>query len=337
MLTSSLVIAATLLQGPATLGRSNDGFVVSDGTQKITVALGGVAIPAPAAVVFRKDDVYAVWDIDRGLSIRKGKRLVSTWLPELPLSARLFSEDEIKANRAKFAKGERKARATALAGATRVGSAAYFLVQWREKTADPWLEALVKVDLGDKKPIAELVGRFDALSVCRLPLGDELASGDEALMLVARQGDTWGIARFARDTRIFSFEVLGARLSRSTNIAARTVVIEETMQYGSTLLARVYLPNGTRRNLLEVRGSIRLIDNQDPLLAQVTDNNGMALINLDTGAEMRLPAQSRVNRTALGVIVSSPVDKPTSALLYDPTRWDRLGLWSAGPQVSGGR
>ena len=338
MLTSSLALIATLLQGPTTttLSRSGSAFVVNDGNQKFTVPLERAGTKPSTAVVFRKGESYAVWDKERGLSIRVGKQITSTWLPQLPVSSRLFDEAEMKANEEKVAKGELKPNATALAGSARIGDVTYFLVQWRDKASEPWLEALIKVDLADKKPIPELVGSFDGFSVSRAPIGDELASNADDLMLVARQGDTWGISRFRRRTRAFAFDVLGARLARSTNIAARTVVVEESMSYGSTLLARVYLPNGTRRNLLEVRGSIRLVDTQEPVLAQVTDNTGMTLINLDTGAEMRLPGQSHIERTPLGVIIASPVDKPTSALLYDPSRWDRIALWSAGPQVSGG-
>lgn len=338
MLTSSLALVATLLQGPVapTLSRSGNAFVVSDGAQKISVPLERTGPKPATAVVFRKGDTFAVWDVDRGLSIRIGKQITSTWLSELPVSPRLFKEKDAQDNGEKIAQGSLKASAAALAGSARLGDATYFLVQWRDKAGEPWLEALIKVDLGDKKPIPELVGRFDGFSVARTPIGDELATHGDDLMIVARQGDTWGIARFHRRKRAFAFQVQGARLARSTNIAARTVVVEESMAYGSTLLARVYLPNGTRRNLLEVRGSIRLVDSLEPVLAQVTDNAGMALINLDTGAGMRLPGQSRIERTALGVIVAAPVDKPTSALLYDATRWDRLSLWSSGPQVSGG-
>lgn len=333
----ALILTAALVHvSGLSIRLADQSFVVEDEGRKVTVPLNRPAPPAPRAVTYREGDAFAVWDTERGLSIRKGKRLVSSWLPELPLSKRLFPPEEIAKNQERLKSKEIQLGASSLAGSTRLGGIAYFLVQWREKGGAPWLEALVKVDLGDKKPIVELVGRFDGVSMAREKLGDELVGFEDRLMVVARQGEAWGIARYNPDSGNFAFDVAGSGLARSHSIGARTAVVEEKTPYGTVLLARVYLPNGTRRNLAEVRGSFELVDQAEPLIVRLRDARGTALRNLDTGAELRLPGPSRVDRSEMGVIVSSPPKEPTTALLFDPARWDRLALWSAGPQISGG-
>ncbi|MCB8932181.1 MAG: hypothetical protein M9921_15185 [Fimbriimonadaceae bacterium] len=333
----ALIVAATLLHGSGpSIRLEGQSFVLEQEGRTVSVPLSRKPAAEPKAVAYREGDAFAVWDVDRGLSIRKGKALVSSWLPELPRSKRLFSEEELAKNKKRLAAKEIEAGASALAGSVRIGSVAYFLVQWRDKNDEPWLEALVKVDLKDKKPIAELAGRFDGFSVARGRIGDELVGFEERLMVVAEQGEAWGIARFDPASHLFSFDIVGSRLAKSEPIGSRTVVVQEKTSYGTVLLARVYLPNGTRRNLAEGRGSFALIDDQEPLIAKVRDARGVALRNLDSGAELRLPGSSRIDRSELGVIVSSPPQSPTAALLYDPVRWDRLALWTAGPQVSGG-
>lgn len=333
----ALFVAVALLQpsGPS-IRLAGQTFVIEEDERTTKVPLARKEVPEPKAVAYREGDAFAVWDVDRGLSIRKGKQLVSSWLPELPLSKRLFDEKAIADHERRLDAREITAAASGLAGSARLGDVVYFLVQWRDKAGEPWLEALIKVDLKDKKPIAELVGRFDGFSVARGKLEDELVGFDGRLMTVERQGDAWGIARYDPGSRAFSFDVAGSRLARSRSIGSRTVVVQEKTSYGTVLMARVYLPNGTRRNLAEVRGTIKLIDDQEPLIATVRDARGLALRNLDSGAELRLPGDMRIDRADAGVIVSTPPKQPTSALLFDPVRWDRLALWSAGPQVSGG-
>ena len=335
---SLALVALVLLQAPTgpSVRLAGNAFVVEEDGVQTSVSVEAPVASEPSAVVFHEGDTFAVWDGKRGLSIRKGDSLSSTWLPEVVSSSRLFKPEEVKENQRLIAARKRKAGAEALAGATRIQDTAYFLVQWRDSQSEPWLETLVKVDLIDKKPIVEMVGRFDGFSTARGTLGDELSAYEGQLMAVTTQGEAWGIARYRVRERKFGYDIAGARLTRATGIGSRTVVVEELTDYGTSILARVYLPNGTRRNLIEVRGTVALVDRAEPLLARVTDSRGRSLRNLDTGAVLPLPGEVRAERTPMGVLVASPPIKPTAALLYDPVRWERRALWSTGPTVSGG-
>lgn len=333
-----VLLALALTQTPAAPSVKLAGvqFVVEEAGVRATVPLKPEVAPEPQSVVFREGDVFAVWDVKRGLSIRRGEAITSTWLPEVTTSSRLFKPEQVAQNEQLIDSGERTPGASGLAGAARIKDTAYFLVQWRDKKKEPWLEVLVKVDLKDKKPIVEMVGRFDGFSTARSDLADALSGYEDRLMAVTTQGDAWGIARYAPRDRKFSYEIAGAHLSGSTGIGSRTVVVEERTAYGTSLFSRVYLPNGTRRNLLEVRGKAALVDTAEPLIALVNDSRGRSLRNLDTGAVLPLTGEVRAERTPMGILVASPPDKPTAALLYDPVRWERRALWSAGPTVSGG-
>ncbi len=277
-------------------------------------------------VVYRKNDAFAVWDA-RGLSVRHAQFTMTTMLPEVALTPKLFAKGEIIANRELIAKGERSKNASALSGSRRLGDEVYFLVRWEDKTKKPWLEALVKVNLKNPKPKPELVGKFDGLTVSHKPIDDRLIFiGDQLGAFVRKADDTWGTAT-VKDGK-FSIAPGGTALVDATMLSGRTAIVCEATTYGKTRIARMDLTSGARRDLAEVTGLPELVDGNMPPLAVVPTNLGPALRNLDTAAQVGLPANPMIRRTGAGILIF-PTGKPEEAALYSPERFLKLATVAA--------
>lgn len=279
--------------------------------------------PAPLSLLYRRGKTFVVWD-ERGLTIRVGKTVRSTRLPEIAVSPRVFPREEIRANLALMEKGERKKDANALSGAKRIGNDVYLLVRWEDTKAKPWLEALVRVDLTDKNPKPHLLGRFDGLAVTERPIDDKLFLLGDNLAAITQRRDAWGLATFRPKDKSFDFLSIGNRLTQYVPQSETKALFLETTTYDTTLAGRVDLSTGARTTLAEDRGVARLIDAEDPPIATF---GGPVARNLVTGAETPLPASAGLRRGKKGIIVWSPLKDPKRATLYDPTDWTVLATW----------
>lgn len=277
----------------------------------------------PLSVQFRKNDTYAVWD-ERGLTVRTGRKTVSSLLTEIPVSPRAFTRQQILENLRFIRSGERTKEATALSGARRMGNDVYFLARWDDKAGKPWMEALVKVDLTAEKPHWQFVGRFDGLSLARQPIEDRLGFINGNLSVLVKQADAWGLASFSPTDHLFNFRRLGDRLDQYQSGGLFT----ETTPYGSIVGGKANLKELTREVLFECQGKAKFLDEREPFLAVIQEPTGSMLRNVGTGAQVALPASAAVRRTGNLVVVWSPFDRPRSAILYSPTRWEVLARWS---------
>ncbi|MBI5707180.1 MAG: hypothetical protein HZC36_09360 [Armatimonadetes bacterium] len=277
-------------------------------------------------ILFRKDDAYAVWD-SRGLSIRKGKQALTTRLQGLSVTPKLFTTDEILANRACFALGLRSPFASKISGAKRVGAAVTLLARWEDFSGAPWLEALIEVDLAEPKPHVQLLGAFEGLSVG--PEGERLRLDGTMLAALTRRADgSWGKATWDPRLARFDFQAMGENLADFAFLGPQSGYAYERTGYGSTLLSRFHFPTAAKRTLMESRGEIKLLDPKEPWLALAREENGLWLHNLDSGSKVLLPSGGLVRRTSLGLFVASPLPKPESAALYSLDRFERVALWS---------
>lgn len=279
------------------------------------------ATPADGKITYRKDDAFAVWD-SRGLSIRHGSFTFSTRLPEVAVTPRLFQTAEIEATKAAIAKGTRKREADRLIGSRRVGNEVYFWVAWDEKGGKPWLEALVKVNLGNAKPKPELIGRFEGFSLGMDP-ADALLIGEQALIGVTRKADAWGVARYGLESKLFTFEPKGQSLAEAMALSGRTLLLSEITTYKKTRIVRYDIPTDSMRAIAEVTGKVSLVDGERPPLAVVQTNLGPALRNFETGVQATLPKDALVRRTPAGILIW-PKGKPEEAAVYSPERFLRL-------------
>ncbi len=313
-----------------TLEYYQDHFVVRKGRDGWRVPVRPPAPRPVLAVSFRRNRNYAVWD-ERGLTVRRGDKFLTTLLPDTVTSPKLFSRPELLKTIELLNTGARMRNASALSGALRVGTNAYFLVRWEEKGKGPWLEALFQVDLAGEEMKPKLLGRFSGLSVAFRPIDDRLFISAGIPSVVTRRANDWGVAAFNPRTQKFAFRRLGTRLTSLMPLARTRALFVEQTAYGTTLGGEIDLDSGVRRERFESRGNARFIDSEQPWVMVTSRAPSAQLRNGETGSETTIPAGSGVVRAGPLVVVFTPYSAPTSATLYEPERWTELAKWTRKP------
>lgn len=326
-MTAALLALAIQAPPKFTLQLFQDEFVVRQGAQKILAPLRLEPPKPKLSVVFRKGDHFAVWD-DRGLSIRTGKRTLTTKLKEVSVSPRVFEREEIRANLDLMKLGKRSREASALSGAKRIGNDAYFLVRWDDSAGAPWLEALISVPLDEGRPQWKLLGKFEGLTLAKLPIDDKLVLHNGMLSAITVRGSDWGESFYTANMKAFGFRKFGSRLIDFSAADKFEGDFVEKSSYGTNIAGQIDLESGQRSEFMESKAAIKMLDAQAPKVAIVSTKAGASLRNADSGAEIRLPASSAVRRAGSGIVVWTPSTKPTKAWLYDPERWEILATWS---------
>lgn len=327
MIGVALLLAAS--QAPVSLQYYQGTFLLQDGAVVLPVTMQAQT-PRPDFVRYRRGDVYAVWD-KRGLSLRAKNWIYDTRFKELAVTPKLFPKDDILATMAKAKRGERTLEAAGLAGSMRLGTTVFFVPRWIDKKGFTWLEALVKVDLSAEKPKPQLVGRFDGMSMASGTIDQRLFPLNEMPAMIVRRGSDWGLASYDPLAEQFGFMNLGKRLRAYALIDPTVAAYVEVGDDDLMRMGVVDLESGTRNDMVEDRGTIRVLDNERPLCALVVNEDRTTLRNLQTSAAIDLPRDSKVFRTAFGVLSYWPSDKPEHAVLLDPARWEGLGNWDAQP------
>lgn len=310
-------------KGPSSVTLTGNAFVVHRGALNETVPIALAKKVAPKFVAFRRDKNFAVWDV-RGLTIRSGEKVKSYRLPELAVSPKLFEHEEIRNNLKLIASGERTKNATALSGAKRIGNDVYFLVRWDDKSKQTWSEALVRVPLDADDLKWYLVGKFDGLSLATLSIDDQLILHNGFLAVIIRKGEEWGESFYSRNMKAFGFKKLGKNLAEFEPTKDDGAMFVEKTSYGTSIGGLVDVEKQVRHELLEVRGTFKLLDGEHPMLALEPP----MLRNAESGSEFALPKDAAVRRCVGGVLIFAPQAHPTSAVLYDPERWTPLARWS---------
>lgn len=327
-MTTALIVLSLLAQSKPvdkyTLDFFQGSFVIRHGEAVERVPLKLDPEKPKLASVFRRDHNYAVWD-ERGLTVRIGTKVTSTHLPEIAVSPKIFRRSEILRTLDLAAKGQRSKDAAALSGAIRLGNEVYFLPRWEDKGGKTWMEALVRVDLSSPKPRWQLVGSFQGTSTASKAIDDVLFFQGGKLCVAARAEDGWGISTYTPSEDTFGFEHLGDDL-RTWHSGGLFV---EATNYGTTLAGHIVGSGLARETLLESKGNARFIDGNKPLLAIVQTPSGPALRNVDTAAELPLPASCAVRRAKKLIVVWAPYDKPKVARVYRAGRWQELARWQA--------
>jgi len=322
------LLAAGFLAYPAvppyTLTYREGRFVVSAGQGSETVPLVTPRDIPKTSVLFRSDQTFAVWD-KRGITIRVGKRVWSTHLTDIAVTPKLFSRDQILQTVDLLRAGTRHREASSLAGALRIGERTFFLIQWDDTAGEPWLEALIEVDLGIQNPEPKLVGRFDGLSTSRGFISDDLFLLHGHLAVATRRPHDWGIADFSPSNNQFEFTSMGDQLL--TWLPPRFYT--EQREYGTIIGGEIDERQMESKILFEDRGSAEWVDRFLPPLAVIKQRTGFVIRNGTTGTETGIPADLGVGRSKSGVILWTPKVHPTNATLYDPDSWSVLATWPA--------
>jgi hypothetical protein len=331
----ALLLLGILLQPPKsnqyTLTVFEGNFVVRHGSDVVRVPIDP-PVPKPHLVVlYRRDRTYAVWD-DRGLTIRHGSHVQSYRLPEIAITPKLFSADEIRRTIDLIHAGKRQKDADALSGSKRIGADVYFLVRWDGADGKPWLEALVKVDLTQPAPKPVLVGKFEGLSIATKKVDEMLFLANGRLAVATRRDHDWGIASYAWPAHEFQFRSVGDGLMA----AFPSGLFTEKTSYGTILGGRVDSRTFEPSRLVEDRpltgSAIEWLDGDEPPIAMTSSPGGRALGDCETGAELPVSLGAKACRAGRFVIVWSPGPSPAHAYVYEPESWTRLASWSKPEQ-----
>jgi len=277
----------------------------------------------PTKVEYRKDDNYAVWD-SRGLSIRKGAKSRSTKLPDIPLTPKLFSREEIIRNRELIASGLRSKLASGVSGSRRIGDVVYFLPRWDQRDGAAWLEALIKVDLTGDSVESNLLGKFEGVSLSNTLVGDRLFLRNNLLCAITRKPDgVWGLASFDPSSLQFQFKPMGRDLVEYCVSDNSCVIAEQATTYGSKLLLRVNFDTGLASPLHEFRGNASVLTASGPCVARISTVEGEYLLNLESGSALAIPRDAAARAVQQRVLVWLP-NAPEQAKLYEPMRWNAI-------------
>ncbi|MEQ1823140.1 MAG: hypothetical protein ABL949_11565 [Fimbriimonadaceae bacterium] len=274
---------------------------------------------------YRKDETSVWWD-SKGLHVKSGAYDSVSLLEDCALSPKLSEKAQIIKNRDLISSGKRQKAANGLVGSLRLGKFAYFVPRWTDTTGKVWLEALVAVNLDDKKPKWKLLGKFTGHSLSKSAVENRLFThGSNICMFASQTSGAWGLASYDPTKEKFEFRELGQNLEDYLSIGGKVFMIAEATSYGKTKLSRYDLATGNRRDLMEAKGDILLVDDNKPYLVEIQTNLGPALRNLETGCQLSIPARSAIRRTPFGVLVW-PVDEPKQAALYSVERYVRLAV-----------
>lgn len=321
---------------PVQIAMRGNRFHLTSGAKRDQVPIQSAILDAPEPkkwpekrLMFRKDDAYAVWDA-RGLTTRNGAWVHSSQLTEIPVSPKIFTKDEIVQTNLLVQGGQRKRAASHLLGALRDGTKVYLLLRWDETDGNPWLEAVSVVDLADERPKSRLVGRFPGFSLDLRPGENRFFLREGKISVWMQAEEYWGLGTLETETEAFDSVRVGSQLESIGLANDKLGWFVERTEHPSQVLGRFHTSLLHRRDLVETRGTVRLMDPRTPWIVVIHDDPGVFLQNLETGARMRLPADPGFRWTAFGVLVWSPRAKPVSATLYEPGRWSRLGVLKAG-------
>ena len=331
MLVTVAALATTLLaQQPVdkpTLELYQGRFVIRSGNDVLRVPLQTFS-ELPASVMFRRDDVYAVWD-ERGLTTRKGSWSFTTTFKEFPTSSRFFKREEVLETLGLVRRGRRSLDASGISGAKRLGNRAYFLVRWDESSGTPWHEALVTVDLTSTRPKPQVTGRFEGMSLGRGGIDDRLFLREEAIEAIVQNDRGWGVGRYDPKLESFGYRDLGEKVQSYTPLTSDTGLYIEETSYGLTSAGEINLGSGDKHLLFEGRGAARFTDTLKPRLLVGNGPTGRMLANTETGAVTLIGNSDEVRRAGKLVLVWSPASSPKSARLLSPERWEEVASWKA--------
>jgi hypothetical protein len=335
-----MMVAAILMAG-AQSGVAQNALTFKDGSFWLNGAGRGLQIPVVlppsrrlGVFALQHKDRWVVVD-DRGLTVRVGKDVRTTRLPDIAVTGKLFTRDEVLRTVELVEKGERTRGFATWAGDARIGDTLYLLLRWSDKAGTPWLEALVDLDLNSPRPWPRLLGRFPAPSPRRNEARDALRVVDGKLAAIGVDGDDWGVSLWnpadppGEMARLGTFTPIGKGLTtfRSSPDLSRVFAVERT-SYGTTLVSEADWVSRARKALFEERGDVTLA-HVDPPVARFARGETTLLRNLDTGAELAINPRMTMRFLESGMLAWFPAERPTQAALYSYSDWRASASWKA--------
>lgn len=333
MALETLAAAFLLAQAePAALQFSQGVFSIQTGGTPLKVPVDPGLVPMnPSTGRIWLPVNKSVWTFDsNGVGYRANNKATYDKLVGLPVSPKLFSEDEIRANAADVKAGKKSFAVSAISGWHKLGNKVYFLARWDDKSNSPWLEALMQTDFNGKVPKTTLVGRFDGFTHAAGRVNSKLILQDGSLVASVFTADGPAIAKYDIAQGLFSSNSI-----TGVDSPPRDIKLLEGSRYGlsfrktpaNTILVGVLNTEDNTHSLAaEVRGSILGAYSPSHLLFR--HDGRKVLINLLTGAEILIPEDAGLRSTPQGLLLWTPAKEPAAAALYAFGSYRTVARWS---------
>lgn len=330
MIALSLAMAVAA-QPPTSLVFKDGSFWILASQETLRVPLETEVAKKAGIFALQHKDRWVVVD-ERGLTVRTAEGAKSSRLPDIAVTGRLFVREETLETVDKVAKGIRQRGFSTWTGAEKIGSTLFLRLRWKEKTGDPWLESIVKVDLEAGSPKGELVGRLDGIAPSADEAKDGVISLDGKLASVTKRGDEWGLSIWdpaspAGDKgRLGEFKPFGRRLAAYLLAGESKALVAERTDYGTVLASEVSLTDGARSPLFEARGQIEFVS-ANPPVARVVEGKKVTLRSIESGAVLDIAPDLTMRFVPLGMLAWAPTGNPSQAALYGYRDWRALAVW----------
>lgn len=326
---TAVAFASALLAQPD-ISFQDSTFTIAEADQVYTVSLSAITEHRPVSadrLRIELDGTVITFD-NRGIGIHYADKGGYTGLPSMTNTRKLWSVEEILENVRLIEAGVRQAALSAISGYELLGDTLYLLARWDDVDGQTWLEAFVRIEIGDERPQAHLVGRFDGYSMSTGPVSDTLESyGDQLVMLVRDNGGIT-VAMYDPYNDVMSYERVADGATNAWILPDRVrFLTEQTTPYGTTFIGMGRLDDFSHRRFSEIRGSVTSALSSSYIICR--EAGGSILINVGTGARHRLLDEERAAATPLGVLVWSPRDQPERARLVRATDFKQVADWQA--------
>lgn len=328
----------TLLVGSLAVQLIAPKITFQDGAFLVTGALGSEIVPVSTAAkspdpVDRSKGLFRLvvgsktilFDA-KGLTVSQKGGSVTSRLRAVPTSGKVATKESNAELMKLVGEGKRKLDVSALSGWQLNGHVLYLLFRWEGTDKKPWLEALMRVNLEEKKPQAAFVGRFKAMSSATGIVDDVLFVQSERLAVLGNNGDKFGLALMTTDGAESDFDEYGDAVAKSRLMENGTSAWTLTpTQYGTNILGLADLDKHTYNVTGEVRG--KMVSIKAPGLARFRSVKGVKVLNLMTGSEMTVEPDSEERQLTNGILLWAPAKNPARAALYDGS-FRRLTVWA---------
>jgi hypothetical protein len=304
-----------------------------------TVTDAGVVVHVPIATPSTHDPKTGRFRIvHQGVEVRFGPEglqagrkgaLRRLRLAPFASSPKLLQPAEIRAVAEAVRRKQRSPEPDMLSGYEATGSKVFLLLRWRKPGGEPWMEALAYVDTSEPELRAAALGRLRGLSFAKPKADDRLHTWQGKLAAGTNSGGRVGLATIGTDGEGSDFRDLGpAAGGWAWAPGSEYAFVSRAAEAGWSSMEAVLVANGATIPAREFKGSIAELLPEG--WAKLVVAGGPVVANLLTGADARLAPNSAIAHTALGLLVWSPVERPTGAALYD-AHCRKTATWQAGP------
>ncbi|MBS1723605.1 MAG: hypothetical protein JSS66_11695 [Armatimonadetes bacterium] len=335
MLGAFLLSVLAQQANPPKVTFQDEGFVVSGalGTEIVPLApkkkLADPVDRSKGTFVLIVKDTKVVFG-NKGLSLSRKGFSSTNDLHLVPTSGKIATKDSNAELIKLVAAKKRKLSVSALSGWEAKGEKLVLVARWVDADKKPWLEALIGLDLTEKKPAPHLLGKLSAASFAQGTVDDVLVARGDKLGLLGNKDGKVGLCRFAWNGTGQEFVPYGKAVSKAKldDGGAQAWTLTAT-PYGTNILGLLDLDEGTAHEVAEIRGKMKAVES---MCAVFDTGKELRMVSLSTGAQIPLKPDATVRQTANGLLLWAPGPSPKSAALYDQS-FRQLTTWTAPPNM----